>query len=468
MRSSDNRPVRNIALVAGLLLGACGSTLSGASPSPQASEPSATAVPSATRGLGGALPGSVVRITVNGVPYDQNVPFQLQPTGNPVVIELVFPFAVDRSALSTWIPMNAAAVWTDDLTLRLTYPETETNISFKIPETRAADQSATIGLFIVRVDFPASRVISTYTVSELVNGAAVPSPATTVRVSAPGTLRVSPDGRHAISNSHVAGASLALVDLATRASTPLAEPAANDGPFVFADWLSDGRLIVVGRSVWVGDGTGVALQNVADAAVALGAVPSTAVPSPSGDRVALSAYAPDGHVAVVDLRDGSVVRITGPFRRFRPETALSFAWSRDGTLLAGLDSDAENGIGADRVRIIDVAADRTVRTIEGSVLSIASFPSGELLVVRDGDQIREFLGLVMGWDGVEHRRYVGGGSWWMSPDAKYLVQQEPSGGAGYPSVTLIELATGRSSAVAVQLAFVGWLADDRLTFADGR
>jgi hypothetical protein len=137
-------------------------------------------------------------------------------------------------------------------------------------------------------------------------------------------------------------------------------------------------------------------------------------------------------------------------------------------LLAGLDSDSENGIGATRVRIVDLAADRTVRTIEGSVLNVASFSSGELLVVRDSERIREFLGLVMGWDGVEHRRYIGGGSWWMSPDTKYLVQQEPNGGAGYPSVTLIDLATGRSTAVAVQLVFIGWLDDDRLAFADGR
>ncbi|HSW95240.1 MAG TPA: hypothetical protein VLI88_03665 [Patescibacteria group bacterium] len=127
--------MRNIAL-AGLLLSACGSTLAGASPSPA---PSATAgalsteSPSATRGLTGALPGSVVRITVNGAPYDPNVTFQLQPTGRPVVIEMAFPFAVDRSFMQTWIPANAPAVWVDDRTLRLTYPETETVINFKIP-----------------------------------------------------------------------------------------------------------------------------------------------------------------------------------------------------------------------------------------------------------------------------------------------------------------------------------------------
>jgi hypothetical protein len=463
---SDNRWVRNIAL-AGLLLSACGSTLAGASPSPAPSASAgalSTESPSATRGLTGALPGSVVRITVNGAPYDPNVTFQLQPTGRPVVIEMAFPFAVDRSFMQTWIPANAPAVWVDDRTLRLTYPDTETVINFKIPETRAADQSATVGIVVVRVDFPASRVVSTYTVAELAKGSGVPTPATSVRVVAPGILKVAPDGRHAI----VLGTLPTLVDLATRATTPLTEPGASDGPFVFADWLADGRLMVVGRSVWVGDASGAGMRKVADAIAALGATPSTAVPSPSGDRVALSAYVPDGHIALVDLRTGSVSRVSGPFRRFRPETAISFAWSNDGTRLAGMDSDSENLIGATRVRIVDLATDDTVRTIEGSVLSIASFPTGELLLVRDSDRIREYLGVVTGWDGVEHRRYTGGGSWWMSPDAKYLLQQEPNGGAGYPAVTLIDLATGRSSAVAVPLPFVGWLADDRLVFADGR
>jgi hypothetical protein len=463
--------MRHIALAAGLLLSACGSTFSGSSPSPQVSAsaaPSAGATPSATLGLAGALPGSVVRITVNGLPYDQNVPFQLQPTGRPVVIEMAFPFAVDRPFFETWMPRNAASIWVDDRTLRLSYSETETNIGFKIPETRAADQSATIGFFVVRVDFPASRVVSTYPVTELAKGGAAPTSATTVRVSAPGVLRVAPDGRHAIAYTYVIGTSPTLVDLATRASTPLTEPAASDGPFVFVDWLSDGRLMVIGRSVWIGDGGSAAMRKVADATVALGVAPSAALPSPSGDRVALSAYFGDGHIAVLDLRDGSAIRLTGPFRRFRPETAMSLAWSKDGALLAGLDSDSEHGVGASRVRIVDVAADRTVRTIEGSVLNVSSFASGELLVVRESDRIREYLGVVMGFDAVEHRRYVGGGAWWMSPDAKYLVQQEPSGGAGYPQLTLIDLATGRSTAIAVYLPFVSWLADDRLAFVDGR
>jgi hypothetical protein len=175
----------------------------------------------------------------------------------------------------------------------------------------------------------------------------------------------------------------------------------------------------------------------------------------------------DGHVALLDLGTGSVTRITGPFRRTPPESGASLAWSKDGALLAGTDDDANIGATV-RVRIVDVATDRTVRTIEGSARDISAFPTGELLIVRETDRIREFLGLVVGFDGVEHRRYVAGGAWWMSPDAKYLLQMEPSGGAGYPALTLIDLATGRSTPTGAAALFVGWSADGRLAFADGR
>jgi hypothetical protein len=209
------------------------------------------------------------------------------------------------------------------------------------------------------------------------------------------------------------------------------------------------------------------MRMVADAIAALGTAPSAAVPDPKGERVALTGSVVDGHVALLDLGTGSVTRITGPFRRSPPESGASLAWSKDGALLAGSDDDASIG-GTVRVRIVDPALDRTVRTIEGAAREVSALPSGELLVVRDTDRIREFLGVVMGFDGVEHTRYVGGGAWWMSPDARYLVQMEPNGGAGYPALSLIDLTSRRSTLIAGQAPFVGWLADGRLAFADGR
>jgi hypothetical protein len=256
-----------------------------------------------------------------------------------------------------------------------------------------------------------------------------------------------------------------MIDLATRRATPLAQPGASDGPFAFADWLPDGRLLLVGHDVWIGNGDGTVMRKIADAGAVAGNLPWTAVPSPNGERIALWAYSSDGHVAIVDLRDGRVSRIRGPFRRFGFDTRVSLAWSRDGALLAGTDSDSEAEPTKARVRIVDVAADRTVRTIEGRAYTVSALPTGELLVVRESDehgQGARDLGLVVGFDGVERRRYLGGG-WSMSPDARYLLQIESSA-AGFPRYTLIDLSTGRSSGFHVASGFGRWLADGRLAF----
>ena len=456
--------VRAIAFAAVVVLGACGSTLAGGSPSP-----TARVAPAA---LTGPLPGSAVRITVNGAPYTDGTGFALTPTGGSVTIVMTFPFTVDRAFLETWLPKTAALTWTDDRTVRLVFAEADENLTFKVPETRAADKSAVLGLFTVHLDFPATRVVGEFTVDELYAIATGGSrtAATSFRISSAGALTVSPDGRRAISYQAIAPSSAvapAMIELSTRASTPLAQPTAADGPFAFADWLPDGRLLIVGRSVWVGDGGGSAMRPIADAVGAVGGLPWTAVPSPAGDRVALWAYNADGHIAVVDLRDGALTRIAGPFRRYGADARVSLAWSRDGKLLAGIDSDSEAGAAKARVRIVDVATGQTVRTIEGGVFYVSSFPTGELLVVRDpGEQGAgaQLLGLVMGFDGAEHQRYRGGG-WYMSPDARYILQPQ-AGGAGFSGFTLIDLVTGRTAGAGFGLSgsFGRWLADGRLVF----
>ena len=92
-------PMKMIALVAAFGLGACGSTLSGGSPSPTVS-----ATQSAAAAPTGALPGSAVRITVNGAPYVDGTGFTLTPTGGTVTIVLAIPFTVDRPFLESWLP----------------------------------------------------------------------------------------------------------------------------------------------------------------------------------------------------------------------------------------------------------------------------------------------------------------------------------------------------------------------------
>src|SRR5207245_4797653 len=129
-------------LIAALVLSACGSTLASLSPSPKVSAtPSASASVSATPS--GKLPGSVVRITVNGMPYVDGTGFALVPTGKPVNIVLTFPFAVDKASVERWLSQPAPIAWTDDRTATLTFREAEP-IGFKVAETRAAVGDAII------------------------------------------------------------------------------------------------------------------------------------------------------------------------------------------------------------------------------------------------------------------------------------------------------------------------------------
>jgi hypothetical protein len=458
--------MRILALSCALVLSACGATLFGGSPSPTASPSSTTAVPT------GTLPGSAVRITVNGTQYTQNTELTLRPTGHAVVIVIVFPFTVDRPAVEQFLPKAPATIdWIDERTVRLTYPETESNMSFKAVQVPSVDRTAMVDIFSVHVAFPATKAIDLFTVAELnaIQSTGVRTAATAFRVATTGWLTVSPDGRRAIEFEWVAvpgQAAPAMIDLATRASSPLAQPTAADGPFAFADWLPDGRLMIIGRDLWIGSGDGSGMRKVADAASAVGGTPRAAVPNTTGDRVVISAANADGHAAVIDLRDGTVARITGPFRAIDAHSGVSFAWSSDGRLLAGLDSDGGGvGFAGVRARIVDVTIDKTVRTIEGGVIAVNAFPTGELVVTREsGEQGAgaRALGLVMGFDGVEHRGYLGC-AWSMSPDARFIVQAE-CGGAGFIGYTLIDVSTGKSFGFGVPAPFHRWLADDRAAF----
>ena len=417
------------------------------------------------------MPGSSVRISVNGKPYSDGSTFTLTPTGGPVEIVIAFPFAVDRSSVERWLPKSPPITWTDDRTARLTFTETEP-IGFKIAETRAADGSATIDFFTVNVDFPATRVVNIFATGEayaIATGGSRTA-ADSHRVSAAGSLTVSPDGGRAIQYQAITpptAVAPTMIQLFTGVGTPLAQPKAADGPFALADWLPDGRLVMVGRSVWMGNGDGTGMRNIADAIAAAGGLPWTAVPNVAGDHVAIWAYSADGHVAVVDLKDGTVTRVAGPFRRYAADGTVSLAWSRDGTMLAGIDSDAEAGAAKARVRIVDLATGKTVRTIEGGAIKISSFTNGDLVVVRDpGEQGAgaRLLGIVMGFDGVEHRRYMGCG-WTMSPDARYVVQSE-CGGAGFSGFTIFELTpNGRPpTGFGLDGAFRRFLSSGRLVF----
>src|SRR3982074_1620770 len=258
-------------------------------PSVAASPPTAspTITPIASRSH---LPGTVVRMSVNGV--DHPVTTEVRDAGDgPVTIVLTFPFAVDPPGAERWgLPRSASKTWADDRTLRLVFPETETSLAFKVAQTLSASGDAIIDWFVVNVTFPATRVVSLFTIADLMTGGRVPQPSGSWRVRSDDGITLSPDAKRVLvydGLGPVSGEVPTFVDLDTRKGAALAQPPASGGPFSFADWMADGRLLMVGRGVWVGDGNAGKMTRVADAEAAVSGTVSVAVTDPTATRGAL-------------------------------------------------------------------------------------------------------------------------------------------------------------------------------------
>lgn len=463
-----------VALV--LVVSACGpgsTTQSGASPKPGVTY---TPIPSPTPAAPTRLPGSVVRLSVNGVEHPVSTEIR-DPGDGPVTIVLTFPFAVDRVSVLEWGGLPEARTWLDDRTLRLVVPENAPSLSFKIAQTKAASGDAVIDQFGVSVTFPGTRLVSVFTVAELAGtGNRLAQASSSWRIRSDDGLALSPDAKRVLTYdgfSLSTGQVPTFIELDTKKRTELAQPPASDGWFSFADWMADGRLVMVGRGVWVGDANAGNMKRIAETPAAGGYV-WVALPDPAEKRLALWGYNNNnGQIAVVDLMTGAVQKITGPFRRCVADGAASFAWSADGRLLAGTDCDTEEGPQKARVRIVDIAADRTMRTIEGGAYSITGLATGNFVLIRDSGETGagfRLLGLVLNFDGREQGRYLGH-RWQMSPDRRYLLQTQ-GGPAGGPTYALLDLVAGTSFEFFIPCGGRGeggcpsphWMRDGRLAF----
>jgi hypothetical protein len=470
--------MRSSVLIGLALLSGCSATTAPSTQDPSATPSAAPPVSASPMAVSSGpvkhLPGSVVRLSVNGVDYPMGADVRDAGDG-PVTIVLTFPFAVDRQSVERWgLPASGTKTWLDDRTLRLVLAETETSLAFKIAETVSASGDAVIDFFVVSVRFPATRVVSVFTIADLAGPA--PRPSSSWRVRSDDGIVLSPDAERVLIYDGFgppSGQVPTFIALDTKKSTVLAQPPASDGWFSFADWMADGRLVMVGRGVWVGGADAGNMKRIADAERVVAGYPWIALPDPAERRIALWGYNSDGHIALVDLTSGAVQLLTGPFRRCAAGGAVSFAWSADGKLLAGTDCDSEEGPAKTRVRIVDVAADRTSRTIEGGAYWITGLPSGSFILVRDSGETgagSRYLGLVLDFDGRERGRYFGGG-WQMSRDRRFLLQSELSA-AGCCGYTLIDLVAGTSTPFVVPSggrseggrASPHWMRDGRLAF----
>ncbi len=462
------RRMRTSLVLALILATACGTTgaPSVSAPSSAMSEaaasPTASPLPSPSR-----LPGSSVRVSVNGV--DQPFGSTITVSGDgPTVVVLGFPFDVDRASVERWLPRSASLEWPDDRTLRVRFPESESYPGFKVPETRSRDGTAVVDLFVVNVRYPPSAVLSVHTVAQLEAGATVP----TTRISLKGTVKVSPDATRLLTYDGYDGPTygrpgappipIQVVELFTKKSATLDAPPLSEGPFSFGGWLPDGRVVLVGSKIWIGPADGSALKAIANATDPSGARARIAQASPRGRSLA---FATPSVVGIVDLTSGAVRFLaqpkrscdSGPYR-----TPGNLAWSSDERLLAWIDCGADGTTANARVRIVDVAADRTVRLIEGGANSVAPQLSGDLVIYRDsGEQGAGARGLfvVLDFNGVEQARRLAY-SHELSPDGRYLLQIATCC-AGQPNSSLTDLAT--PSAQPIPLPGVGtWIADGRV------
>ncbi len=464
-----------------VVVSACAANTTGeGTPAPSAASPTTstsrfTAAPTAASPR--RLPGSVVRVSVNGVENAADVAVR-DPGFGPVTVVLTFPFAVDRASVERWgMSGQPTRTWLDDRTLQLVFAETEPSIGFKIAETLSASGDASIDFFVVNVP-RSSHAVNIYTVADLAAAGTtrVPHASGAWRVPPTDGYALAPDGKRMLLYDALGpfvGPRPTLLELDSKKSTPLTESFVGEDWFSFADWIADGRLVMVGRGVWVGDSNGDNMKRIADAQALVRGAVWLAFPDPSQKRIALWGYNSDGHIAVVDLTSGAAQLVSGPFRRCAQDGSSSFAWSADGRLLAGVDCDSEEGPQKARVRIVDVAADRTLRTIEVGIYGINGLSDGTFMLVRDSGEVgagARLLGLVFDFDGRERGRYLGGG-WRMSPDGRYLLQTElsPAGCCGF---TMFDLAAGTSFEFIVPYSGQSeggrfsphWMRDGRLAF----
>jgi hypothetical protein len=401
-----------------------------------------------------------VRITVNGVELKQGATAQVDGE-TPASIVITFPVAMDRASVERWLPRSASISWADDRAVTLSIPASENNLAFKAPESMSADGSTVVDLFFVSLTLPPSIVVSTYSVDELLAGVRSPQePA--VRFSAVDAWRFSPDGRKVLmyqtAERRPTGHSPRIFDLRSHSTVTLLVPQEASGPLLFGDWAGNDRVVLVGEAVWVGPADGSSIRKVADLR-GLG-TPQTAAVSPLGSSVAL---AWSDRLVIVGIGSGSMRMMADHHDDCANPSGARLAWSSDDARLAAVECDASAPTA--RVRIVDAASGRTVRTLEGGDLGVTSLLTGDFAVAREsGEQGQGSRGLfvVFSFEGIEKARYLGHAPT-LSPDGRYLLDGTCCAGQGF---VLTDLRTPDPSQPAIG-GWAMWLTDGRVLVFQG-
>ncbi len=429
-------------LVAGIAA-ACGDSAASVTPSPSVAPTH--------------LPGTSVRITVNGGELRPGATGLLADAGTSIVV-LTFPVAMERASVETWLPRGDVPSWNDDKTLSLSIAASETLAGFKVPESRSKDGATVIDIFFVPLEHAPSVVVSTFTVAELLSGARPPKAADATRVSiGRGYVAIaSPDGAKLLTYLYGGAApDPHVVDIAARRSVAVSVPNTT-APLIVAGWAGNDRIVFVGERVWVSGADGSAARAVADIRV-VGDANAVAV-SPNGSFVAVGST---NTLAIVDLATGAIKTL--PDHIAACGTGASngrAAWSKDEGRVAIVECAVD---GPATTRIIDVATARAVAIVAGGkygIVAALNGVNGDLLVSRDSSEQGEGARLLwaqISFGGFEKTRYLARAPG-LSPDGRYLTDPSCCAGEGFELRDLL-------SAGGAGLGFQGspqWLRDGRL------
>jgi hypothetical protein len=220
-----------------------------------------------------------------------------------------------------------------------------------------------------------------------------------------------------------------LLDLTTGTASKLKGPDPN-GWYAYGALLADGRLLLVGNQVWIGDPTGDQFTAVAKVGLTW-----LVEPSPSGRYLALWGPNQKGNYTLVDLKTGDVQTRTGPFRRCVQDGGVTLAWSPDERYLAGTDCDNDATGEGLRTRIIDPFSGEAVRTLEGKYV-VAWLPDGRFLTLKQPGHPSASM-LVLDPEGTVLAEMDGYAR--SSPDGRFLLQVINT---GVDTKFLMNLATG--------------------------